>query len=72
MVRVFCLGICMKTPGIFVNAERNGRSVPQGARANGTSVGESWGVWFMANRRLWEGDGLTQSAQETFDGRLAR
>ena len=46
--------------------------MPHGAEANGFNVGESWGAWFMANRRLWEGEELTQTAQETFDGRLVR
>ena len=46
--------------------------MPQDAEANGCSVGESWGAWFMANRRLWEGDELTQTAQETFDSCLVR
>ena len=32
--------------------------MPKGVEANGFSVGESWGAWFRANRRLWEGDEL--------------
>ena len=32
--------------------------MPKGAEANGCSVDDSWGAWFMANRRLWEGMSL--------------